>query len=112
MILAGPVGQPTSRALATLDAHGAASYEFDLSWDVRGLRLAEESIALHIGSLGVVLTPGGEQVLRAGGIRLPRGRRRHQLRPQRPAVGDARSPGGGRRRGEGRRLRPHREDER
>src|SRR4029077_16816489 len=64
VILAGPAGQPTSRALATLDAHGAASYEFDLSWDVRGLRLAEESIALHIGSLGVVLAPGGEQVLR------------------------------------------------
>jgi fructokinase len=64
MILAGPVGQPTSRALATLDARGSASYEFDLSWDVRGLRLAEESIALHIGSLGVVLAPGGEQVLR------------------------------------------------
>jgi fructokinase len=64
VILAGPVGQPTSRALATLDAHGGASYEFDLSWDVRGLRLAEESIALHIGSLGVVLAPGGEQVLR------------------------------------------------
>ena len=64
VILAGPVGQPTSRALATLDAHGAASYEFDLSWDVRGLRLAEESVALHIGSLGVVLAPGGEQVLR------------------------------------------------
>jgi len=64
VILAGPVGQPTSRALATLDAHGAASYEFDLSWDVRGLRLAEGSVALHIGSLGVVLAPGGEQVLR------------------------------------------------
>src|SRR5690349_17762689 len=64
VILAGPAGQPTSRALATLDAHGGASYEFDLSWDVRGLRLAEESIALHIGSLGVVLAPGGEQVLR------------------------------------------------
>ena len=42
VILAGPAGQPTSRALATLDAHGAASYEFDLSWAVRGLRLAED----------------------------------------------------------------------
>ncbi len=64
VILAGPAGQPTSRALATLDAHGAASYEFDLSWDVRGLRLAEDSTAMHIGSLGVMLAPGGEQVLR------------------------------------------------
>jgi len=64
VILAGPPGRPTSRALATLDARGAASYEFDLSWDVRGLRLAEGSAAMHIGSLGVMLTPGGEQVLR------------------------------------------------
>src|SRR5262249_44626184 len=47
VILAGPAGQPTSRALATLDAQGAASYEFDLSWDVRGLRLAEGSAAVH-----------------------------------------------------------------
>ena len=64
VILAGPAGQPTSRALATLDARGAASYEFDLSWEVGGLRLAEGSAAVHIGSLGVMLTPGGEQVLR------------------------------------------------
>ena len=64
VILAGPASQPTSRALATLDAHGAATYEFDLSWDVQGLRLAEGSAAVHIGSLGVVLAPGGEQVLR------------------------------------------------
>jgi len=64
VILAGPADQPTSRALATLDARGAASYAFDLSWDVRGLRLAEGSAAVHIGSLGVMLAPGGEQVLR------------------------------------------------
>jgi fructokinase len=64
VILAGPASQPTSRALATLDAHGAATYEFDLSWDVRRLRLAEGSAAVHIGSLGALLTPGGEQVLR------------------------------------------------
>jgi len=64
VVLAGPAGRPTSRALARLDAQGAASYEFDLSWEVRGLRLAGGSAALHIGSLGVVLAPGGEQVLR------------------------------------------------
>jgi len=64
VILAGPAGRPTSRALARLDAHGAATYEFDLSWDVRGLRLAEGSAAVHIGSLGVVLAPGGQHVLR------------------------------------------------
>jgi len=64
VILAGPASQPTSRALARLDAHGAATYEFDLSWDVRGLRLAAGSAAVHIGSLGAVLAPGGERVLR------------------------------------------------
>ena len=64
VILAGAPGLPTSRALARLDAQGAASYEFELSWDVRGLRLAGGSAAVHIGSLGVMLSPGGEQVLR------------------------------------------------
>jgi len=64
VILAGPSDRPTSRALARLDPQGAASYEFDLSWEVRGLRLADGSTALHIGSLGVLLAPGGEQVLR------------------------------------------------
>jgi fructokinase len=64
VVLAGSAGRPTSQALARLDARGAATYEFDLSWDVHGLRLAEDSAALHIGSLGVVLAPGGERVLR------------------------------------------------
>jgi fructokinase len=64
VILAGPVSQPTSQALARLDADGAATYEFDLSWDVRGLRLAGGSAAVHFGSLGAVLPPGADQVLR------------------------------------------------
>jgi fructokinase len=64
VILAGPAARPTSRALARLDAQGAATYEFDLSWEVRGLRLAGSSAALHIGSLGVTLAPGGQHVLR------------------------------------------------
>jgi fructokinase len=64
VMLAGPSSRPTSRALARLDAHGAASYEFDLSWDVHGLRLAEGSTAVHFGSLGAVLPPGSQQVLR------------------------------------------------
>jgi fructokinase len=64
VILAGPAGPPTSRALARLDAQGAATYEFGLRWDVRELRLAEGSTAVHIGSLGVALAPGGQRVLR------------------------------------------------
>ena len=64
VILAGPAEMPTSRALARLDAQGGATYEFELSWDVRGLRAADGSAAVHFGSLGAVLAPGGEQVLR------------------------------------------------
>lgn len=64
VVLAGPATAPTSRATAQLDSHGAASYQFELSWDVRDLRLAAGSAALHVGSLGVMLAPGGQRVLR------------------------------------------------
>jgi fructokinase len=64
VVLAGPEAAPTSQATARLDSHGAAAYEFELSWDVRDLRLVEGSAALAVGSLGMVLAPGGEQVLR------------------------------------------------
>jgi len=64
VVLAGPTEPPTSRATARLDSHGAAAYEFELSWDVRDVRLVVGSAALAVGSLGVVLAPGGEQVLR------------------------------------------------
>lgn len=64
VVLAGPATAPTSRATARLDSHGAASYQFELNWDVRDLRLAAGSTALHVGSLGVMLAPGGQQVLR------------------------------------------------
>ncbi len=63
VVLAGPTNVPTSRALAHLDASGAATYDFELSWDVRGLRLADGSGALHVGSLGLVLEPGAHEVL-------------------------------------------------
>jgi fructokinase len=63
LLLAGPTNVPTSRALAHLDGRGAARYEFDLSWDVGGLRLADGSSALHVGSLGLVLEPGAHEVL-------------------------------------------------
>jgi fructokinase len=63
VILAGPRNVPTSRAVAHLDAGGAARYEFELSWDVRGLQLADGSRGLHVGSLGLVLEPGADEVL-------------------------------------------------
>jgi fructokinase len=64
LALAGPADAPTSRAIAHLDAMGAATYRFELNWDVRDVRLAEDSMGLHVGSLGVVLAPGDEQVRR------------------------------------------------
>lgn len=62
VVLAGPRADPTSHAIATLGTGGAASYQFELSWDVRDVRLAAGSTALHVGSLGVLLAPGGERV--------------------------------------------------
>lgn len=62
VVLAGPATAPTSRAIARLGANGVATYQFELSWDVRDLRLAPGSTALHVGSLGVLLAPGGEHV--------------------------------------------------
>lgn len=64
LILAAPARGPTSQARATLDAGGSATYEFRLRWEVRDLRVAAGSAALHTGSLGVMLAPGGQHVLR------------------------------------------------
>lgn len=60
---AGRPGEPTSTATARLDEHGAASYEFDLTWTVRDLALADDSRALYVGSLGLALDPGAGAVL-------------------------------------------------
>lgn len=56
-------GEPimTSVATARLDASGAASYEFDLRWQLdRGL--VGRSDILHVGSVGAFLLPGAEDV--------------------------------------------------
>ena len=42
---------PTSTAVATLDASGAATYEFDLHWDVPPLALPKATGHLHTGSI-------------------------------------------------------------
>ena len=59
----GVPGTPTSTALARLDDQGIARYEFDLSWDVRDLRLPPDTRCLHTGSLGLSLDPGRTSVL-------------------------------------------------
>ncbi|MBD8059856.1 carbohydrate kinase [Cellulomonas sp. JH27-2] len=51
----------TSTAVATLDAAGAATYEFDLTWDLGDVDV-EPADVLHIGSISAILDPGGRQV--------------------------------------------------
>ncbi len=51
----------TSTAQATLDADGAATYEFDLEWRLAALP-DEEPAFVHVCSLGAVLLPGAEDV--------------------------------------------------
>lgn len=56
-------GHRTSTATARLAADGAASYEFDLTWDLGAAALPDELAGLHVGSLGTALAPGREAVL-------------------------------------------------
>ena len=52
----------TSTAVATLDATGAATYEFDLHWSLPSLPLPQGTGHLHTGSIGTVLEPGAASV--------------------------------------------------
>ncbi|HET7193625.1 MAG TPA: carbohydrate kinase [Nocardioides sp.] len=52
----------TSTAIATLGADGAASYEFDLDWVLDPPPVDVMPAAVHVCSLGAVLTPGAEVV--------------------------------------------------
>lgn len=56
---------PTSTAVATLDDDGAATYEFDLHWDLPAIALPEGTGHLHTGSIGTVLEPGAASVTAA-----------------------------------------------
>ncbi len=56
-------GRRTSTATALLDAEHAATYVFDLTWDLPPHRLPDATAALHVGSLGAALRPGREAVL-------------------------------------------------
>ena len=56
---------PTSTALATLDEHGAASYVFDLHWDLPEVALPPATGHLHMGSIGTTLEPGADEVTTA-----------------------------------------------
>lgn len=58
-------GSPTSTALATLDASGAATYEFDLYWELPAFAIPPGTGHVHTGSIGTVLQPGAESVTAA-----------------------------------------------
>ncbi|MDI9588758.1 MAG: carbohydrate kinase [Acidobacteriota bacterium] len=53
----------TSTALATLDETGAASYEFDLDWQVPEVEVDESVIIAHAGSIAATIEPGGTDVV-------------------------------------------------
>jgi len=56
-------GSATSTATATLDEHGAASYDFDVQWTDEPRSLPAGITALHVGSLGTVVRPGRDRVV-------------------------------------------------
>ncbi|MCI2959497.1 carbohydrate kinase [Agromyces atrinae] len=51
----------TSSATARLDAHGAATYEFDIDWDLGGAEIGEADV-VHVGSIAALLDPGARDV--------------------------------------------------
>jgi fructokinase len=54
--------QRTSSAVARLDEHGAATYEFDVSWNPGPIEPGETPVAVHTGSIATVLEPGAGEV--------------------------------------------------
>ncbi len=57
----------TSTAVATLDAEGRASYDFDIDWRLPAdiavpLRALDGAAAVHTGSIATFLQPGGDAV--------------------------------------------------
>ncbi|MDP5226947.1 MULTISPECIES: carbohydrate kinase [Arthrobacter] len=70
MVPLPPDELPSSIATATLDENGAASYDFDLVWQLPGLvdrlpMVLQGGTLLHTGSIATVLEPGAVDVLAA-----------------------------------------------
>jgi fructokinase len=84
-VLAQPTASGrTSSAAVTLDASGAATYDFDLDWHL-GSVPDEECEVFHVGSIATVLEPGADTVLEA--VRARRGRALVSLDPNaRPSI--------------------------
>jgi fructokinase len=65
-----PDGKPSSVATALIDDDGAASYAFDLNWELPGLAerlpfMLQGASLLHTGSIATMLEPGASEVLAA-----------------------------------------------
>ncbi|WP_297623685.1 carbohydrate kinase [Nocardioides sp.] len=74
----------TSSAAVTLDESGAATYDFDLAWDL-GEVPRQDCDVFHVGSIATVLAPGADVVLEA--VRSHHGRALVSLDPNaRPAL--------------------------
>jgi fructokinase len=56
-------GGVTSTATAYLDEAHAATYDFEIVWDLPPQVLTDDSTGVHIGSLGSALRPGRESVV-------------------------------------------------
>lgn len=54
----------TATATVTLTGAGVASYDFDIDWRPAQLRLPDDCVAVHTGSIATVLEPGAEEVSR------------------------------------------------
>ncbi len=52
----------TSTAAATIDDEGAATYTFDLLWNVPEVHLDNDVLVLHAGSIAATLRPGADAV--------------------------------------------------
>lgn len=57
----------TPVAIARLDEHGQATYDFDLTWDLPTAWEGDDAapLVVHTGSIATTLRPGGPAVLRA-----------------------------------------------
>ncbi|MFF2315340.1 carbohydrate kinase [Arthrobacter sp. NPDC058097] len=70
MLPQAPDGLPTSVATALVDDDGAATYTFDLDWELPGLGerlpfMLQGTTLLHTGSIATMLAPGAAEVLAA-----------------------------------------------
>ena len=70
MVPLPPDQKPTSVATARIDDDGAATYAFDLTWELPGLAgrlplMLQGATLLHTGSIATFLEPGAAEVLAA-----------------------------------------------